>query len=295
MIEQSLARLEQLAQADATLAPLARLQGAALRASTDRIWDESVPPLDRRQLEAGTPLLHGQSLRADADRVCRSLLILARLAGHSDAAVATEQAIKGDRLGCEALLEAVIVQDGEALLRLADDAGADPLLLAMLGQLAALPLLFACGRSAAPLLAAGHWQAGLCPVCAAWPTLAELRGLERTRWLRCGRCGSGWSFAQGACPFCLTSDRRTRGYLAPEQAREAQRAVTCDACQGYLKTVTTIGPIAPAELGLMDARTVELDVAALDHGYARPDTPGYALAVSVSLSERRSPWRLWRR
>jgi hypothetical protein len=63
----------------------------------------------------------------------------------------------------------------------------------------------------------------------------------------------------------------------------------------YLKTVTTIGPIVPAELGLMDARTVELDVAALDRGYARPDAPGFALTVTLDLVERRSPWRLWRR
>jgi FdhE protein len=295
VIEQTLARLDRLAQTDATLAPLARLQSEALRASADSAWDDGIPELEQRQAEQGIPLLHEQAVRADLARVRRLLTGLARLVGDTDAATATAQAIEAASFDHAALLQAVIVQDGDAVARLARDVRADPALLATLGQLAALPIMQACGRRAAPLLAEIPWQAGCCPVCAAWPTLAELRGLERTRWLRCGRCGSGWSFAQATCPYCATTDRRANGYLAPEQAREARRAVTCDACQGYLKTMTTFGPLAAAEIGLMDAQTVELDVAALEHGYARPDAPAFPLVVSVELIERRSLWRPWRR
>ena len=64
MIEQTLARLDQLAQTDPTLAPLARLQAEAVRASADRAWEDGVPDLDRRQAEHGVPreigFRHGQ-------------------------------------------------------------------------------------------------------------------------------------------------------------------------------------------------------------------------------------------
>jgi FdhE protein len=295
VIEQTLARLDQLAQHDPTVAPLARLQAEALRASADAAWDEGVPELTASRAEDGVPLLHGQTLRVDLDRAQRLLVRLARLTGQTEAQRATARAVDAASFQHGALLQAIIVGDGETLERLAAECGAEPALLATLGQLAALPLLWACGRRAAPLVSESGWQHGYCPVCAAWPTLAELRGLERTRWLRCGRCGSGWSFHQATCPFCGVSDRRANGYLAPEQAREARRAMTCDACQRYLKTMTTFGAMPPAEIGLMDAQTIELDVAALEHGYGQPDGPGFPLSVSVELTERRSIWRPWRR
>jgi FdhE protein len=168
-------------------------------------------------------------------------------------------------------------------------------LLATIGNVAALSLLQAYGRRADPILVGVRWTNGFCPVCAAWPILAELRGLERARWLRCGRCGSGWSVAHVGCPYCANGDKRSAGYLAPERERESRRAVTCDACGGYLKTVTTIQAIPPAEIGLMDMQTLELDVAALELGYKRPDVPGFPLDVSVELTHRRSHWTRWSR
>jgi hypothetical protein len=58
---------------------------------------------------------------------------------------------------------------------------------------------------------------------------------------------------------------------------------TCLDCRGYLKTVTTLGPTAADELGLLDLATVELDVAALQHGYTRPGGPGMPLGARVRL------------
>ena len=296
MIEQSLARLEQLARTDPTLAPLVRLQAEVVRASADSTWDDGVPELDRQHAERGTPLLHGQTLQVDADRARRLLASLAKVAasqaGGGGARIG--RAITSEDVDLAVLLQAAIVQDADTLSQLAAETDEGPALLATLAHFAALPLLQACGRRAEPIVATVRWQAGSCPVCAAWPTLAELRGLERTRWLRCGRCGGGWRFAQLQCPFCENTDHRQIGYLAAEREREARRAMTCNACQGYLKTVTTIGPIAPLEIGLMDAQTVELDVAALDEGYGRPDKPAFALDVSVELVGRRSRWRPWR-
>ena len=303
MIEQAVAhavaRLDRLTQTDPTVASLARLQAEALRAAADASWGEGVPELDRHQVEQGVPLLHRQTLRADGGRVRR---LLARLTaaihrdpGVADGATALGRAVEQGTLDVASLLGAAVVQDGEALAQLAGSAGVGVGLLATIANLAALPVLQACGRRAAPVLLGGRWTSGFCPVCAAWPSLAELRGLDRTRWLRCGRCGSGWSAAHVGCPYCANPDQRRAGYLAPERERESRRAVTCDACRGYLKTVTTLQAIPPVEIGLMDMQTLELDIAALDQDYGRPDVPGFPLDVAVELTERRSRWTPWHR
>lgn len=298
-VAQAVARLDRLTQADPTVASLARLQAEALQAAADRSWGEGVPELDRHQAERGVPLLHRQTLRADGGRLRR---LLARLtaAVHTDLAVADHatalgRAVEQGDLDAASLLRAVVVQDGEALAQLARSVCLDVALLATIANLAALPLLQACGRRADPVLVGARWASGCCPVCAAWPALSELRGLDRTRWLRCGRCGSGWSVAYVGCPYCANADQRSAGYLAPERERESRRAVTCDACRGYLKTVTTIQAIPPAEIGLMDLQTLELDVAALDQDYGRPDVPGFSLDLAVELTERRSRWTPWHR
>ena len=67
----------------------------------------------------------------------------------------------------------------------------------------------------------------------------------------------------------------------PEATRETRKVDTCAACRGYLKTLTTLLPTAADELGLLDLATVELDVAALEHGYARPSGVGAPLRVRL--------------
>src|SRR6266699_2987679 len=80
------------------------------------------------------------------------------------------------------LLEAALCQDDSRL---------ETPELRVVAQMAALPLLQTCGRALAAQVPSSWWE-GYCPVCGAWPTLAEFRGLERKRWLRCGRCATGW-------------------------------------------------------------------------------------------------------
>ena len=298
-VAQAVARLDRLMQTDPTVASLARLQAEALRAAIDARWTEGVPELDRHQAERGVPLLHRQTLRADGGRARR---LLARLTagvrkerGAADGATALGRAVEQGDLDAASLLRAAVVQDGEGLAQLAGPVGVDVALLATIANLAALPLLQACGRRADAVLVGIRWTSGFCPVCAAWPSLAELRGLDRTRWLRCGRCGSGWSAAHLGCPYCANADQRSASYLAPERERDSRRAVTCDACRGYLKTVTTLQAIPPVEIGLKDMQTLELDIAALDQDYGRPDVPGFPLDVAVELTERRSRWVPWQR
>ena len=218
-VAQAVARLDRLTQTDPTVASLARLQAEALRSAADASWGEGVPELDRHQVERSVPLLHRQTLRADGGRVRR---LLARLASaiRKDPAVAEHaaalgQAIEQGDLDAASLLRAAVAQDGDVLAQLAGSVSVNITLLATIANLAALPLLQACGRGADPILMGARWTSGFCPVCAAWPSLAELRGLDRTRWFRCGRCGSGWSAAHVGCPYCSNVDRRSAGISRP--------------------------------------------------------------------------------
>lgn len=316
MTAEAVAALDDLARTDPTVAPLARRQAIAFRAATDSAWDACVPSFDGNRLSDGLPLLHGRALGVPID-VARGLL--ARLIEDypspkslkvrgdpfdvcGDPLIPTEgvpaegpkrggQIINGiDVLG---LSRAVIAQDEATLEEIAAGRGVETGLLATLGGLAALPLLLACGQAAAALLDGAPWHAGCCPVCAAWPALAELRGLDRQRWLRCGRCGSGWHAGTTGCPFCENDDFRTLGYLAPEAEAEARRAVTCDRCHGYLKTLTTFAPLSPVEIAVRDLTTLELDMAALERGYARPEMPALPLNVQVEAAARPSRGNGW--
>ncbi|HEY3112037.1 MAG TPA: hypothetical protein VGL23_25000, partial [Chloroflexota bacterium] len=55
-----------------------------------------------------------------------------------------------------------------------------------------------------------------------------------------------------------------------------------------LKTISALGPASPAELAVQDLDTLELDVAALDRGYGRPEIPGFPLVVTLAPSSRSS-------
>jgi FdhE protein len=300
MIEQAVSRLDQIARADATVAPLARLQAEVLKVAAADGWDDGVPELDPKQAEQGVPLLDGQTLRVDGEAQRRLLVRLAKATARESVAGAASstpaaRAVEQGTLDAVALLACTVTQDAEAFERLSDSSGLDATLLATLAHLAALPLLLACGRRAAPLLDGVRWQAGSCPVCAAWPTLAEMRGLARDRYLRCGRCGSAWRFEQAGCVYCGNQDKGAQSYFAAERERESRRAAICDACHGYLKTFATLGPLDPAELLVRDLQSLELDVTAIEHSYARPDGLGSALSVRVAPAPPRSGegWRRW--
>lgn len=181
-----------------------------------------------------------------------------------------------------ALLEAAICQDDERIDAIARENGVDPdpASLRVIAQLAALPLLQTCGRALKTQLSASWWE-GYCPVCGAWPTLAEFRGLERKRWLRCGRCATGWEVPWLRCPYCAESEHTNLGYLAPEAGETTRKVEVCDSCKGYVKAEPTVKPLAAWEIVLDDLATVPLEIAALDRGYHRPERPGYALEARV--------------
>ena len=237
----SIQPLVDLAAEDQAVAPLACLLASVLRAAVDAAWEAGVPRLDAGRPARGVPLLHQVTLTVDPRRVRAVLEDLASVLATSglDAGPAW-RALRSPAFDPPAMIRAAITHTQpppeDAITRSETDRPA----LAVLCQLAALPLLQACGRVAASALTAATWESGYCPICAAWPTLAERRGMDRECWLRCGRCAAEWRFDDRRCLFC-GAERRRLDYLAPEAERESRRAMICQQCHGYLKTFATFG------------------------------------------------------
>jgi FdhE protein len=259
-------RLERLAREQPEARPWLGPLGRALAEAARPEWEAAVPsPTDSPG--AGMPLLAGAVLRPDPAAARRWLT--EALGAVSTAPDPFE------------LLEAAIVQDGGRLQRMAGEAGVEPGVFRALADLAALPLLLACGRRWASRVAPG-WAEGYCPVCGAWPVLAEARGVERSRRLRCGRCGGDWATEWLRCPYCGMRDHARLGALVPESGGERRRVETCGVCRGYLKTLTTLTGAPAGDVLLEDLASVDLDLAALGEGYRRPEGLGHPVAVTVT-------------
>ena len=144
----------------------------------------------------------------------------------------------------------------------------------------AMPMLQTCWRVWAERVPT-DWTYGYCPVCGGWPALAEIRGLDGARHLRCGCCGSDWRTEWLRCPFCGERDHERLGSLVSPDRRERQTIEVCEGCRGYVKTITTLAPLRPEHVVVEDLATLVLDVAALERGYRRPAARGHEVAVSV--------------
>lgn len=171
--------------------------------------------------------------------------------------------------------------DTSAIARAAAAGSYDPTAFAQLLELALQPVLWEAAARCTTLTDVDRWDRGFCPVCGAWPALAELVGAEKRRVLRCGRCGSWWSWLVLLCPYCGNDDHRSLGALLPEDARSASasgegrskdRVDVCESCHGYVKSVATFHSVPAPQLAAEDAATVHLDVGARERGYTRPGT-----------------------
>ena len=250
---------------------------AVLEDATGR-WDSCLPRNGRHHRPAGAaPWLHDFELVVDGPPARRWVGRVLELACGRKCAP--------DGGTSTALLEAAIAQDEQRLDQLSEALGVEAAVLRVAAQFAALPLLQACRRAAEENARAG-WTMGYCPVCGAWPSLAEFRGLERKRWLRCGRCGSGWEIGWLRCAFCGEADHERLGYLTAEEREGGWKVEVCESCKGCLKAVAVVQAAPPADVFLEDLRTVHLDLAAMERGYRRPEQAGFELHVNVRAAAR---------
>lgn len=254
------------AQVDSAWQPWLDLLDVALEEAGGRAWD-SVLTLRDERLD-GAPMLHGASVRIDTSRARRLVRRLGDVSGVRAC----------DQVDPSAMIRAAISRDDRALEAMAERSDASIDAFAAVSQVAAMPLLMAAALTLAPGLAS-VWQRGYCPVCGAWPSLAELRGIERERRLRCGCCGADWPLPLLHCAFCDELDHGKLGALQPEGEEQLRRIETCETCHGYLKSATTFGALSIRTLVLLDLTTIPLDLVAQDRGYARPMRPGWAPAI----------------
>jgi FdhE protein len=254
---------------------------AALNQAADPVWSRVVvtPGSDPR-----APWLTGACVEMSerlARRWLRDLMALALRAPADGPGTPTRAPRGGGSLDAAGFLRAAVELDLDALDAVGAAAGIDGGLARALAHPVALPVLAACAARAGTR---AGWDRGYCPVCGAWPALAELRGLEASRQLRCARCGADWATAWLTCVFCGNDDHRELAGLVSEAAGAMRRVDTCTRCRGYLKSVTTLTARSHAEVVIEDMATVPYDVSALGEGACRPAGLATPLGVDLRLT-----------
>jgi FdhE protein len=283
--QNALARLDALAHTHTEWVPWLGVLRELLGELSNPAW-EALPPhtVDGSSL---SPQLAGAELRPDGPALASLLQrlsaaarahgLLALAGPHQRAPAPTEEEAR-------AVFLAAVNGDEATLERQALRHGATPEGWRALAQLLPMPYLHACARSWA---ARPHsdWAQGYCPVCGAWPAFAELRGIERARHLRCGRCGSGWPMPVLAYTYCATTDHYTLGGLVVNDKTARWAVDVCQGCSGYLKAFTTLQPTPSNDILASDLSSVEFDLIAIERGFLRPPGPGVELRARLAPAE----------
>jgi FdhE protein len=269
-LTEALATLTKLAQQRPTLAPSCAVFADVLKALFATPTSEQPPTITpdvaRDRLASGLPLLRGERITLEPRSLGeRWRGVCAALGQQNPAATAVAAAFT--TLDPPALLLEALAGRPEAVHSRAEELHLDPALTATVLRLATFPVLASLSSALESVRADFRWEAGYCPTCGSWPLLAELRGLEQDRFLRCGLCASSWPFPRLACPYCDCRDHQQLGFFHIEGEDSRYRAATCDACRGYVKTTFTLTTLPAPRLLVTDLATLHLDLAAADRGY----------------------------
>jgi len=229
------------------------------------------------KLTRGVPALAGEPIPLPVPILTPTLFGLCdalAAGGAGEAATHIRESLEGGALEPASLLNASLRRDQAALRTGAIHRGLSPDLMWLVAELAVGPFAHALQRRLFADLPAGDlqtalgaWNHGYCPSCGSWPAVAEVAGGHRT--LRCSFCACAWELRTYACIYCQESGE---GFVtaAPDAERKDRRIEVCAACGGYLKTID-VPELSPFPLqSISDIETTDLDVAAMEHGYARP-------------------------
>ena len=238
----------------------------------------SLPPkYTAAKLTRGVPVLAGEPIPVPVPVLTPALLQLCdalAIGGAGTAATHIRQAIESGSIEPGSLLTASLGRDQAAVRTGAVHRGLAPDLVWLVAELAVSPfvhalqrMVFAHGDTRELQSALEAWNRGYCPACGSWPAVAEVAGGHRT--LRCSFCSCAWELSTYACIYC---EERGEAFVtaAPNEERKDRRVEVCSLCGGYLKTVD-VPELSPFPLlSISDIETTDLDVAAMEHGYARP-------------------------
>ena len=278
-------RWDELRAARPDLAPAVDLQQhllgiviATAEAIEGKLPRLSLPPryLDAK-LKRGVPILIGEPiplplpvLKSAFLKLCDALAA----GGAGEAAEHIKASVESGAMDAGSLLTASLSRNQEAIRQGAIHRGLAPDLVWLLAELAASPFAHALHVALLPTHAGpstslrASWNHGYCAVCGSWPALMEV--VDGRRILRCSFCASAWERDEYSCAYCGESDEEKFRTAAPDQERIQRRLELCMSCQGYLKTVD-VAELSPFPLlAIYDMETMDLDLAAMEHGYSRP-------------------------
>ncbi len=273
-VQSALTELEQLSQQRQELAgPVALLAEILPNLYREPVRETAptiAPDHAAAKLGGAVPLLRGESLHVDHksfgsrwQEVCQA--IERRQGGDAGRLLAT--ALTENHLDPVQMTTETLAGRADAIHARADDLGLDAGLTATVLRMTLFPVLAHVSAALAPLRQGTPWNQGYCPTCGSWPLLGEFRGLEQTRFLRCGLCAAEWELPRLMCPFCGTRDHHLLGYFHVEGEEGKYRASTCDECQGYVKMLSTLTAISEPGLLVAELATMHLDLAAAERGY----------------------------
>ena len=276
------ARLQDVSSKHPEWNPWLSVVGHTLAEAGNPRWEAFVPTVPRQQehapiLAEAAIILPIAFLSDWLNRLIRS----ATAAGTPQ--MASLRAAEKSAAQTVPLFRAALCQDTETIQQIGRDRGVDVKAFHGVAELLAIPFLQACGRRLARSDAA-NWLEGYCPLCGAWPALAEVRGIERARYLRCGRCGDEWRVHGLQCPFCEMNDHEQLVSLVPQNGDSGRAIEACKRCAGYVKSFTMLQGADKLGVMINDLASVDLDMAAIEQGYRRPPGPGYFLNLTVDGS-----------
>ena len=237
------------------------------------------------KLSRGVPALAGEPIPLPIQLLTVSLLRMCQALGTGGAGEAADHirtAVETGSLDAGSLLAASLARDQNAIRTGATHRGLAPDLVWLVAELAVGPFAYVLQRTLltkrsipisaraptdAMAAALGEWNRGYCPACGSWPAMAEV--VEGHRMLRCSFCAAAWELTRYACVYC-SEQGEPFVTAAPDEERKDRRVEVCGACTGYLKTVDTFALSPFPLLSIGDLETMDLDMAAMEHGYQRP-------------------------
>jgi FdhE protein len=286
LLDLARSRWQVIRQARPDLEPALALQRELLTRMIDlagaigkgRLPRLSLPPKYlAAKLTRGVPALSGEPIPLPVPVLTPTLFELCDAlasGGAGEAATHIRESMEGGKLEAASLLTASLHRDQAALRTGAVHRGLSPDLMWLVAELAVSPfvhalqqMLFGSGASGELGDALDAWNNGYCPACGSWPAVGEVAGGHRS--LRCSFCSCAWELNSYACIYCGESGEAFIT-AAPDPERTDRRIEVCGSCGGYLKTID-VAELSPFPLlSISDIETTDLDVAAMEHGYVRP-------------------------